>query len=52
MKFDIYRSLGDGDFQKIGTTRFKEDAKAILKNWGEGYIIKNDEVVFKKGTHS
>ena len=44
MEFHIYRQIihenpGGPTYQQLGSTRFLEDAYAILARWHSGYII-------------
>jgi len=54
MNFHIYREIihenpGKPTYQQIGSTRYREDAEAILARWHGGYIITSaGEMIAKK----
>ena len=49
MNFHIYREITNDTvrpiYQLIGSTRFREDAHAMLERWHSGYIIDSSGVL-------
>ena len=46
--FYIYRRRGKGIATELGRTRYLEDAQSILKNWADGYIVRQGKIIEEK----